>query len=58
MNKAIARQSTKESMRYITLQNLVSQRESDLNLFIQTTTDPILQNNLDNYLKSLKKKAQ
>jgi hypothetical protein len=58
MNKAMARQSTKESMRYITLQNLVSQRESDLNLFIQTTTDPILQNNLDNYLKSLKKKAQ
>lgn len=58
MNKAIARQSTKESMRYITLQNLVSQRESDLNLFIQTTTDLILQNNLDNYLKSLKKKAQ
>ena len=56
MNKAIARQSTKESMRCITLQNLVSQRESDLNLFIQTTTDPILQNNLDNYLKSLKKK--
>lgn len=43
-------------MRCVTLQNLVSQRESDLNLFIQTTTDPILQNNLDNYLKSLKKK--
>ena len=55
---AIARQLTKESMRFGTLNKLVSERDSDLKLFINNTIDPILQTNLDLYMKSLRKKQK
>lgn len=41
-------------MREETLKKLVNNRENDLKLFIQTTTDPVLQKNLEKYLNSLK----
>jgi hypothetical protein len=43
-------------MRFGTLNKLVSERDSDLKLFINNTIDPILQTNLDLYMKSLRKK--
>ena len=43
-------------MRFGTLNKLVSGRDSDLKLFIENTLDPVLQNNLEIYMKSLRKK--
>lgn len=47
---------TKKIMREDTLNRLLSQREDDIEGFIESTLDPVLQANLEAYLNSLKKK--
>lgn len=43
-------------MRAETLDKLVKNRNADLKMFIETTTDPVLQKNIEKYLESLKKR--
>lgn len=53
-----AREVTKLSMRAETLDKLVNHRNADLKMFIETTTDPVLQKNIEKYLESLKKREK
>lgn len=47
---------TKRMMRDDTLNRLLSQKDADIESFIESTLDPVLQANLEKYLESLKKK--
>lgn len=47
---------TKKMMREDTLNRLLSQKEADIESFIESTLDPVLQATLENYLANLKKK--
>lgn len=52
----VARAMTKRMMREDTLNRLLSQKDADIENFIESTLDPVLQANLEKYLESLKKK--
>lgn len=54
--KDVARAMTKRMMREDTLNRLLSQKDADIENFIESTLDPVLQANLEKYLESLKKK--
>jgi len=56
--EALARSVTKTSMRSDTINRLKSQRDSDIDAFVESTMDPHLQENLERYLSSLKNKAK
>ena len=43
-------------MRQQTLKEFLSQKENDKKMFVESTMDPLLQKNLENYLNSLKNK--
>jgi ClpP class serine protease len=56
--QASARSVTKTSMRSDTINRLKSQRDADIDAFVESTMDAHLQANLERYLSSLKNKAK